>query len=73
MAMAGLRRLESRVAAITASASEPTNPAMGGRKCTPPSGFMTALKSRPRSCTGRASAGANGALPNPLAARPSAR
>ncbi len=61
------------VAAITASASEPTKPAIGGGKCTPPSGFMLTPSSLPRSVSGSAAAGANGACPRPTGERPRAR
>ena len=61
------------VAATTARASEPTNPAMGGGKCTPPSGFMSMPSSLARSVSGSAAAGANGAWPRPTGERPRAR
>ena len=63
----------NRVAAITARASEPTNPAIGGGKCTPPSGFMFRPSSLARSVSGSAAAGANGACPRPVGDKPSAR
>ena len=59
------RRRARRVAATTARQSEPTKPAIGGGKCTPPSGFMAKPSSAARSVTGAASAGAKGAPPRP--------
>ena len=73
MAMDG-RFLRTRwVAAITASASEPTKPAMGGGKYTPASGLMATPSSAARSATGSAMPGANGAAPKPMGDSPSAR
>ncbi len=63
----------SLVAAITAKASEPTKPAMGGGKWTPPSGCMPRPNCRGRKVRGSATAGANGAAPRPMGETPRAR
>ena len=60
MAIRGAVARASRVATITARQSEPTKPAIGGGKCTPPSGFMAKPSSAARRVSGSASAGAKG-------------
>ena len=73
MAIDGRFLPASLVAAITARASEPTNPAIGGGKCTPPSGCMSRPSCPGRRVSGSARAGANGAAPRPTGESPRAR
>ena len=73
IAIDGVVAWARRVAAMTARQSEPTKPAIGGKKCTPASGFMAKPSSAARSVTGAASAGAKGAPPNPTGETPRAR
>ena len=73
MAITGAVARARRVAVMTARQSEPTKPAIGGGKCTPPSGAMAKPSSTARRVTGAASAGAKGAPPNPTGETPRAR